>query len=114
MIKIKLNYLDYVLITLGGMGILSAAVRMISKGNYDSNIATICWILTAMGWFYLSKRHEAKLEALKQQANIDQREASIRAINSAPSQLTTHEKTLYEYGFTDGVNFVKKEIEKVA
>lgn len=114
MTKIKLNSLDYVLIVLSIMGIISAATRMIDKGNYDSNIATICWILTAMGWFYLSKLHESRIDRLKSRKEPDHKDVATKAITSAPSQLNTYEKGIYEYGFKDGVNYYKKELEKAS
>jgi hypothetical protein len=112
--KIKFNTLDYVLLGLSVLSIISNTVHIVSTGEVATHLGVITWTLSATGWFIYSKMIESKVERLKKAREIDHKEAAIKAVTSAPSELNTYEKGIYEFGFKDGVNYVKKELEKQA
>ncbi len=59
-------------------------------------------------WFRIQRRH--KKDQLVDAADIPASTVGQKALTSAPSNLTTYEKAIYEEGFKDGVNYVKKEL----
>jgi hypothetical protein len=112
--KIKFNTLDYVLLGLSALSIISNTIHIISTGEVATHLGVITWTLSATGWFIYSKMVESKVERLKKAREINHNEVATKAITSAPSQLNTYEKGIYEYGFKDGVNYYKKELEKAS
>ena len=48
-----------------------------------------------------------------QAADKTNQEVAQKALSSAPSNLNTYEKSVYEEGFKDGVNYLKNEMNSV-
>ncbi len=74
------------------------------------NINLAIWITSAAMWLHLFRVAKYKRDVMMDAADIPASTVGQKALTSAPSNLTTYEKGIYEEGFKDGVNYVKNEL----
>ena len=112
--KLNLTFGDKLLIAIYGLSLAAGITGCFfsESGELHQRINICIWILNTIMWFIGFKMVKAKLDNMKDAADIERRTAAQKAVTSAPSSFTTHDKTVYEIGFLDGVDFIKNEITK--
>jgi hypothetical protein len=91
-----------------GMGIISCFFSDPGKLQKDINICI--WIASSIMWFFGFKMAAGRSTRLIEAADKTNLEIGQKALSSAPSSLNTYEKSIYEEGFKDGVNYIKNEM----
>jgi hypothetical protein len=86
-------------------------MAVVSEGSErHQNINLAIWITSTAMWSHLFRVAKHKKDLLVDAADIPASTVGQKALASAPSALNTYEKAVYEEGFKDGVNYVKKEL----
>ena len=93
------------------MGIINCFLS--DPGELQKDINTCIWIASSIMWFFGFKLAAGRSHRLIEAADKTPQEIGQKALSSAPSSLSTYEKSLYEEGFKDGVNFIKNEMNSV-
>lgn len=91
---------------------LSGAITiafMSEEWELHQSINLCIWITSTIMWThnYITMRYKRNnlIEVVNTRGNV-----GLKALTSAPSALNTYEKSIYEEGFKDGVNYLKSEI----
>lgn len=110
--KIKFTTGDVILMTIYGLALSSEVITcFFSKpGELHQHINQAIWILASAAWFYLYKLVSSRNDRMIEAADKTNQEVGQKALSSAPSNLNTYEKGVYEEGFKDGVNYIKNEM----
>jgi hypothetical protein len=86
-------------------------MAVVSEGSErHQNINLAIWITSTAMWSHLFRVTKHKKDLLVDAADIPASTVGQKALASAPSALNTYEKGIYEEGFKDGVNYIKKEL----
>ena len=103
---------DLILMGIYGLSLIGAiTLAVVSEGSErHQNINLAIWITSTAMWSHLFRVTKHKKDQLVDAADIPASTVSQKALASAPSALNTYEKGIYEEGFKDGVNYVKKEL----
>ena len=113
--RIKFTTGDKVLMTIYGltltMGIINCFLS--DPGELQRNINICIWIASSIMWFFGFKMATSRNDRMFVAADKTSSEIGQKALNSAPSSLNTYEKSIYEEGFKDGVNYIKNEMNSV-
>ena len=110
--RIKFTTGDVILMTIYGLALSSNVVTCFfsKQGELHHYINQAIWVLATAGWFFLYKMISSRNDRMIEAGNKTSSEVGQKAVNSAPSNLNTYEKGVYEEGFKDGVNFIKNEM----
>jgi hypothetical protein len=110
--RIKFTTGDKILMSIYGltltMGIINCFLS--DPGELHHNINMSIWITSSMYWFFGFKMAASRSDRFIEAADKTTQEIGQKALSSAPSNLNTYEKSLYEEGFKDGVNYIKNEM----
>jgi len=113
--RIKFTTGDKILLGIYGltltMGIINCFLS--DPGELQKDINTCIWIASSIMWFFGFKMAAGRSDRLIVAADKTPQEIAQKALSSAPSTLSTYEKSLYEEGFKDGVNYIKNEMNSV-
>ena len=113
--RIKFTTGDKILMTIYGltltMGIINCFLS--DPGELQKDINTCIWIASSIMWFFGFRMVASRNDRMFQAADKTNQEIGQKALSSAPSTLSTYEKSLYEEGFKDGVNYIKNEMNSV-
>ena len=113
--KIKFTTGDVILMSIYGltltMGIINCFLS--DPGELHQNINMSIWIASSIMWFFGFKMAAGRSTRLIEAADKTNLEIGQKALSSAPSSLNTYEKSIYEEGFKDGVNYIKNEMNSV-
>jgi len=103
---------NLILMGIYGLSLVGAiTLAVVTEGSErHQNINLAVWITSTAMWFHLYKVTKHKKDLLVDAADIPASTMGQKALTSAPSALNTYEKGIYEEGFKDGVNYVKKEL----
>ena len=74
------------------------------------NINICIWITSSIAWFFGFRMVASRNDRMIEAADKTPQEIGQKALSSAPSNLNTFEKGVYEEGFKDGVNYLKNEM----
>jgi hypothetical protein len=110
--RIKFTTGDKVLITIYGLTLIMGIINcyFAKPGELQKDINICIWISSSIMWFFGFKMTSGRTDRLLEAAGKTPSEASQKAVTSAPSHLSTYEKSVYEEGFKDGVNYIKNEM----
>jgi hypothetical protein len=110
--RIKFTRLDKALMVIYTISLAAGVVGCFfaKPGELAIRIPTCIWILNAIAMLYGFKAVSARVTRLLEAANKIPSEIGQKAVNSAPSNLNTYEKGVYEEGFKDGVNYIRNEM----
>jgi len=110
--RIKFTFGDKVLMTIYGLSFTMNVINcfLSNPEELHQNINIAVWITGTIMWFFGYKMASSKNDRLIQAADKTPSEVGQKALSSAPSSLNTYEKGVYEEGFKDGVNYIKKEM----
>jgi len=110
--KIKFTTSDKILLGVYGltltMGIINCFLS--DPGELQKDINICIWISSSIMWFFGFRMMASRIDRMFQAADKTSQEIAQKALSSAPSNMTTYEKSLYEEGFKDGVNYIKNEM----
>ena len=110
--RIKFTTGDVILMSIYGltltMGIINCFLS--DPGDLQKDINICIWIASSIMWFFGFKMASTRNDRLIQAADKTNQEIGQRALTSAPSNMSTYEKSVYEEGFKDGVNYIKNEM----
>jgi hypothetical protein len=110
--KIKFTTGDKILMSIYGltltMGIINCFLS--DPGELHQNITTCIWITSSIMWFFGFRMVASRNDRMIDAADKTSSEIGQKALSSAPSNLNTYEKSVYEEGFKDGVNYIKNEM----
>ena len=110
--RIKFTTGDKILMTIYGltltMGIINCFLS--DPGDLQKDINICIWIASSIMWFFGFKMATSRNDRMFVAADKTSSEIGQKALNSAPSSLNTYEKSIYEEGFKDGVNYLKNEM----
>lgn len=81
-------------------------------GEMNQNINICIWITSSIMWYHLFNLAKGKLKRTNEIIQQPKNMVEMKALNSAPSNLSTYEKGIYEEAFKDGVNYIKTEVNK--
>jgi len=113
--RIKFTTGDKILMTIYGltltMGIINCFLS--DPGDLQKDINICIWIASSIMWFFGFKMATSRNDRMFVAADKTSSEIGQKALNSAPSSLNTYEKSIYEEGFKDGVNYIKNEMNSV-
>jgi len=103
---------DLILMGIYGLSLIGAITLVVTSEGTEmhQNINLAIWITSTAMWFHLYKVTKHKKDQLVDAADIPASTVAQKALASAPSALNTYEKGIYEEGFKDGVNYIKKEL----
>ena len=110
--RIKFTTGDKILMSIYGltltMGIINCFLS--DPEELGQHVNTCIWITSSIAWFFGFRMVASRNDRMLQAADKTNQEIGQKALSSAPSNLTTYEKSLYEEGFKDGVNYIKNEM----
>jgi hypothetical protein len=110
--KIKFTTGDKILMSIYGltltMGIINCLLS--DPGELHQNITACIWITSSIMWFFGFRMVASRNDRMIDAADKTSQEIGQKALSSAPSNLNTYEKSVYEEGFKDGVNYIKNEM----
>ena len=110
--KIKFTTGDKILLGIYGltltMGIINCFLS--DPGELQKDINTCIWIASSIMWFFGFRMVASRNDRMFQAAGKTSSEIGQKALSSAPSSLNTYDKSVYEEGFKDGVNYIKNEM----
>jgi len=113
--RIKFTTGDKILMSIYGltltMGIINCFLS--DPGDLQKDINICIWIASSIMWFFGFKMATSRNDRMFVAADKTSSEIGQKALNSAPSSLNTYEKSIYEEGFKDGVNYIKNEMNSV-
>jgi|Laugresu1bdmlbdd_1035124.scaffolds.fasta_scaffold66093_1 hypothetical protein len=103
---------NLILMGIYGLSLIGAiALAVVTEGSErHQNINLAVWITSTAMWYHLFKVTKHKRDQLVDAADIPASTVGQKALTSAPSNLTTYEKGVYEEGFKDGVNYIKNQL----
>ena len=112
---IKFTTLDVVMLTI--MGILSSMsfveCFVVESARIHDKLNLGIWILVSGLYFLLYKKLSSRQDRFIEVLDKPTAAMNQKAVNSAPSNLNTYEKSVYEEGFKDGFNYAKNEMNSV-
>jgi len=110
--KIKFTTGDKILLGIYGYLITMEIINCFisDSGELHHNINMSIWIASSIMWFFGFKLAESRSDRLIEAADKTPHEIGQKALSSAPSSLNTYDKSVYEEGFKDGVNYIKNEM----
>lgn len=110
--RIKFTTGDKFLMTIYGLTLTMGVINcfLSDPGELQRNINICIWISSSIMWFFGFKMASGRNDRLIQAADKTNQEIGQRALTSAPSNMSTYEKSVYEEGFKDGVNYIKNEM----
>jgi 4-hydroxybenzoate polyprenyltransferase len=116
--KIKFTTGDVILMSIYGLTLTMGIINCFHSdpGELHQNINTCIWITSSIMWFFgfrMIKKVASRNDRMIEAGNKTTSEVAQKALSSAPSNLNTYEKSVYEEGFKDGVNFIKNEMNSV-
>ena len=110
--RIKFTTGDVILMSIYGltltMGIINCFLS--DPGDLQKDINICIWIASSIMWFFGFKMATSRNDRMFVAADKTSSEIGQKALNSAPSSLNTYEKSIYEEGFKDGVNYIKNQL----
>ena len=110
--RIKFTTGDKILMSIYGltltMGIINCFLS--DPGDLQKDINICIWIASSIMWFFGFKMATSRNDRMFVAADKTSSEIGQKALNSAPSSLNTYEKSIYEEGFKDGVNYIKNQL----
>lgn len=113
--RIKFTTGDVILMSIYGltltMGIINCFLS--DPGELHQNINMSIWITSSIMWFFGFKLAAGRNDRMIEAGSKTTSEVAQKALSSAPSNLNTYEKSVYEEGFKDGVNYLKNEMNSV-
>ena len=112
--RLNFTFGDKLLIAIYGLSLAAGITGCFfsEPGELHQRINICIWIINTLMWFIGFKMVKARLDRMRDASDIERRTAAQKAVTSAPSNFTTQDKTVYEIGFLDGVDFIKNEITK--
>ena len=113
--RIKFTKGDVVLMTIYGLTLTIGIINCFFSESRDlhQHVNVCIWITSSIAWFFGFKLATGRNDRMIEAADKTPQEIGQKALNSAPSHLTTYEKGVYEEGFKDGVNYIKNEMNSV-
>jgi hypothetical protein len=110
--RIKFTFGDKILMTIYGLTLTMGVINcfLSDPGELHHNINICIWVASSIMWFFGFNIASNKNTRLIESANKTNQEIGQKALSSAPSNMSTYEKSVYEEGFKDGVNYLKNEM----
>ena len=113
--RIKYTTGDLILLSIYGICLTTGISECFTAktGELHKNINICIWVVASISWFFGYKLVQSRLNRVIEAADKSSTMIEYKAMSSAPSEFTTKEKTVYEEGFKDGINYLKNEMNSV-
>jgi hypothetical protein len=113
--KIKFTTGDVILMSIYGLTLTMGIINcFLSDPGELGQCVNICILITSsIMWFFGFKLAAGRNDRMIEAGSKTTSEVAQKALSSAPSNLNTYEKSVYEEGFKDGVNYLKNEMNSV-
>ena len=113
--RIKFTTGDVILMSIYGVCLSMQIINcfLSDPKELGQNVNICIWITSSIMWFFGFKMATGRNDRMFQAADKTNQEIGQKALSSAPSNLNTYEKGVYEEGFKDGVNYLKNEMNSV-
>ena len=110
--RIKFTTGDKILMSIYGFLLGTEIVNCFfaKPGELQKDINICIWIASSIMWFFGFKMAAGRSDRMIEAGSKPPQEVAQKALSSAPSSLNTYEKSIYEEGFKDGVNYIKNEM----
>ena len=113
--RIKFTVGDVILMGIYGLTLVMNLINcfLSDPKELHLNINICLWVTATIMWFFGFKMATSRNDRMFVAADKTSSEIGQKALNSAPASLNTYEKSIYEEGFKDGVNYIKNEMNSV-